>query len=128
MSTCCNENGIEVKPPTLVTKLIGETLYITYNGKTTPIDLSDLSGGGGSDIIKIPVDIISDGQTYFDTIIPEDSIVLEILIEGLVYEEEDENGDGDYIIVGRNITWSGDFALETTDKMILKTIQQNGNN
>ena len=128
MSKCCNDEEIGVIP-NLRFKLVGKTLFVTYNDITQPVDLSTLGGGGsgggsGQPPKNINVPITVEGQTYFSNVIPFNEILLEITVNGQTYyEQTDVNEEGSYIIIDQNLTWTGAFDLGTTDTLILKTWQ-----
>lgn len=114
-NTCCGE---EAMIPGLNVRLIGTTLYITYNGKTQQVPLNTLGGGGGTGEPPktTEIEITSDNQTYFSNIIPIDDQLLYIYINGDVYFENKA-----YTVTDRNVTWTGEFNLEMTDTLILAT-------
>lgn len=122
---CCDDTS-DVQA-TLYLKLLNKRLWVTVNGVTASIDLSPLStGGGGGEIpvdAPVPVDIqlpvSSNGQTLFANVVPENSIVVELIVNTLVFSK-----GVSFNVVGDDIQWINDEAeLRIGDTVILKTWQ-----
>lgn len=123
----CND---PISAPVLDIRRVGDVLYIMYNGDYLPsIDLSDLDNGGGggenNSIVKIAVS--TNGQVLFTNAIPVDATLNSVLVNGIEYFTDADVNEASYVVVNRNITWTGGFDLKTTDKIVLK-ITNNGSN
>lgn len=112
MENCCEES---VVTPTLTTKLVGTNLYITYNNKTSVINLNNLGLETGIPN-DVNITVTQNGQTFFSNALPIGVLLTEIQYRGQTYRE-----NVSYTLVNRDINWSGSFALEIGDVLTLKT-------
>lgn len=119
MNNCCQETPV----PSFNARLIGEILYISYNGNQITVPLDSIAGGEAIpiELKDVTIQINTDGQTYFPSAIPAGYKLSNFTVNGIIYSETTvDNPNGDYIIVGNNITWDGPFNLKTTHNVILK--------
>jgi len=111
MSDCCQETPVS----DIKTRLIGQFLYVTYNGKTTKTDLSSLVTTIDVISTEVNLEISYIGQIYFVNAIPNGKQLIDLFVEGLLQKQ-----GKDYTIVGNNITWTSDLELIPEFNVILK--------
>lgn len=122
---CCDETGNTIINQVKAI-LVNKELWITVNGVTGRVDLSSLSTGGGGEIpseyphpVDLQLSIQTNGQVQFNNVIPENAIVVELIVNGVVY-----NKDLSFTTSGANLTWiNTTMNLEIGDTVILKTWQ-----
>lgn len=120
---CCDSGDTSITQ--IDAKLIGKYLQIVVNGAVARVDLTPISGGGGGmpSELPLPVDIVipvsSNGQVLFSGVIPENTIIVELIVNGVVYSK-----GLSFTTSGANLTWTNEaFDLIIGDTVILKTWQ-----
>lgn len=122
---CCDP-GSDTSVTQITARLIGKKLQIVVNGAVAWVDLSSIAGSGGGEIpseYPLPVDIVlpvsSNGQVLFSEVVPENAIVVELIVNGVVYSK-----GLSFTVTGGNLSWVNEaFELAIGDTVILKTWQ-----
>lgn len=123
-NNCCDNEPIN---NFIKLKLIGKFLWVTVGGITASVDLTSLSTGSGTgeggempDPIGLILPVSSNGQTLFSQVIPENAIVIELIVNSGTYTQE----GGSFEVDGSDIIWTNEgFDLDINDTVILKLWQ-----
>lgn len=88
-------------------------LYLKIGTHVEKVSLESITTGG-ENVSSTSITIDSVGQTLLVGVIPDQTSVVALSIEGVLYWEGKS-----FEIVENNIVWTGSFNLDPTDEVIL---------